>query len=250
MACAISTPCLHEILRPAAAPEAAAEHHLVHLDLLERDAGRLRGRGHRGLRRSASTSTLPRSRRASPTRCRPSAPSSRGSGTATSTRPRHLRRRRDGRRRIARPSSPPDLRVGEALAQHRHDGRIRRLRRTCPGPTRPSPVLSAWLARHQLSATTATKSSARTTCFTPRIFSAAAESTLFTLPPNTGHCAIEACSMPGSVTSVAENGLAHHLVRDVEAAHAACRRSSSRFGSRSFTSLGGWSFAACAATCP
>ncbi len=60
---------------------------------------------------------------------------------------------------------------------------------------------SAWFARHQLVATTATQSSATTTCFTPGIVSAAASSTLFTKPPNTGLCRIDACSMPGRRTS-------------------------------------------------
>jgi hypothetical protein len=38
----------HEVLRAAAAAEAAAEHHLVHLDLLERQTGSRCCRRHRG----------------------------------------------------------------------------------------------------------------------------------------------------------------------------------------------------------
>ncbi len=107
---------------------------------------------------------------------------------------------------------------------------------------------ASW-ARHQLSATTATKSAARTTCFTPRIFSASAESTRFTLPPNTGHCAIEACSIPGSITSVANTGLPSTL-SGMSSLRSGLPAIFQSFGSRSATSFGGASFAACAATCP
>ncbi len=62
-------------------------------------------------------------------------------------------------------------------------------------------AFAAWFARHQLSATTATKVSCFTMPFTPRIFSASALSTDFTLPRNTGLCTMEAMSMPGSITS-------------------------------------------------
>ena len=57
-------------------------------------------------------------------------------------------------------------------------------------------------ARHQLFATTATPSGICTTSITPGIAFAAAESTLFTVPPITGHCASEAYTMPGSFTSM------------------------------------------------
>ena len=108
---------------------------------------------------------------------------------------------------------------------------------------------SAWSARHQLSATTATKSSSRTTFFTPRIFSASAESTDFTLPPNTGHCAMEACSIPGSITSVPKTGLPSTL-SGMSRRRRGLPAIFQSFGSRSVMSFGGGSFAASAATCP
>lgn len=61
---------------------------------------------------------------------------------------------------------------------------------------------SAVLARHQLSATTATaRSSTFTTFFTPGIFSTAAASKLTSVPPKTGQALIAAFSMPGSFRS-------------------------------------------------
>ena len=108
---------------------------------------------------------------------------------------------------------------------------------------------SASLARHQSSATTATKSSSRTTFFTPRIRSAAPASTLATLPPNTGHCAIDACSIPGNATSTAKTG----LPRTLSGMSRRCIGLPAIFqfaGSRSVTSFGGASLAAAAATSP
>src|SRR5207244_361906 len=55
----------------------------------------------------------------------------------------------------------------------------------------------ATLARHQLSATTATPSVICTTCFTPGMDLALAASMLTGLPPMTGHGASEAYSMQG-----------------------------------------------------
>ena len=61
----------------------------------------------------------------------------------------------------------------------------------------------AVLARHQVSATTATAlSPTRTTFFTPGRLSTAAASTLLILPPNTGQSLIAALSMPGNFRSV------------------------------------------------
>ena len=63
---------------------------------------------------------------------------------------------------------------------------------------------SAVLARHQVSATTATAESFTfTTFFTPGILAILLSSKLFSLPPNTGESLIAACSMPGSLTSIA-----------------------------------------------
>ena len=63
---------------------------------------------------------------------------------------------------------------------------------------------SAVLARHQVSATTATPvSPIGSAFFTPGIFSILAKSKLFTLPPNTGQTFSAAFSMPGSLTSMA-----------------------------------------------
>ena len=57
-------------------------------------------------------------------------------------------------------------------------------------------------ARHQLSATTATASSSRTTRFTPAIPSAGVVSTVISFAPFTGAIATAAWSMPGSVKSM------------------------------------------------
>ncbi len=107
----------------------------------------------------------------------------------------------------------------------------------------------ASFARHQLSATTATKLSSRTTFFTPRMASAARASTPATLPPNTGHCAIDACSIPGSATSTANTG----LPRTLSGRSSRCSGLPAIFhwaGSRNVTSLGGASLAAAPATSP
>jgi hypothetical protein len=107
----------------------------------------------------------------------------------------------------------------------------------------------ASLARHQLSATTATKLSSRTTFLTPRIASAALASMRLTVPPKTGHCAIDACSIPGNITSTPKTGLPSTL-------SGMSRRASDRpaifqsLASRSFTSAGGDSLAASLASCP
>jgi len=61
---------------------------------------------------------------------------------------------------------------------------------------------SAVLARHQVSATTATAlSPTRSTFFTPGRFSIAAALKLLSLPPNTGQSLMAALSMPGSLRS-------------------------------------------------
>ena len=63
---------------------------------------------------------------------------------------------------------------------------------------------SAFLACHQVSATTATAVSFTCTTFlTPGMPATFASSKLFTLPPNTGLSLIAALSMPGSLTSIA-----------------------------------------------
>ena len=49
-------------------------------------------------------------------------------------------------------------------------------------------AFTAWLARHQESATTATASVRRTTRRTPRISLMGESSTDRSMPPNTGHC--------------------------------------------------------------
>ena len=77
--------------------------------------------------------------------------------------------------------------------------------------------LRAWLARHQLSATTATQSSPRTTFFTPRMDLTLESSKLLTLPPNTGHCAMDACTQPGQTHVGRVDLLAGGLVGNVEA---------------------------------
>ena len=62
---------------------------------------------------------------------------------------------------------------------------------------------SAVLARHQVSATTATASSpTRTTFFTPRRLITAFASKLLSLPPNTGQALMVAFSRPGIFRSV------------------------------------------------
>ena len=62
---------------------------------------------------------------------------------------------------------------------------------------------SAVLARHQVSATTATALSPTCTTFlTPGRLDTAAASKLLTLPPNTGQSLIAAFSMPGSFRSM------------------------------------------------
>ena len=63
---------------------------------------------------------------------------------------------------------------------------------------------SAFLACHQVSATTATPVSLTfTTFFTPGIPAILLSSKLVTLPPNTGQSLIAAHSMSGSLTSIA-----------------------------------------------
>ena len=62
---------------------------------------------------------------------------------------------------------------------------------------------NAVLARHQVSATTATAVSPTCiTFFTPGRFSIALASKLFSLPPNTGQSLIAALSIPGKLTSI------------------------------------------------
>jgi hypothetical protein len=62
---------------------------------------------------------------------------------------------------------------------------------------------SAVLARHQVSATTATAvSPTLTTFFTPGRFSTSVASKLLSLPPNTGQSLMAAFSMPGSFKSM------------------------------------------------
>ena len=64
---------------------------------------------------------------------------------------------------------------------------------------------SAVLARHHVSATTATAVSPTfTTFFTPGMPATLASSKLASLPPNTGQSLIAAHSMPGSFTSIAK----------------------------------------------
>ena len=109
---------------------------------------------------------------------------------------------------------------------------------------------SAVFAWYHLSATTATAlSSTATTCRTPGIDLILSASKDFSLPPNTGHCAIAAFSMSGNCTSIANTCLPDSL-----------STVSSRFtplpmivhcaGVFSFTSVGTVSFAASAATSP
>ena len=62
---------------------------------------------------------------------------------------------------------------------------------------------TAFFARHQVSATTATAlSPTGTTCFTPGIFSTAAGSKCLTLPPMIGQSRMAAFSKPGSCRSM------------------------------------------------
>jgi hypothetical protein len=58
-----------------------------------------------------------------------------------------------------------------------------------------------FFAAQKLSATTATPEPIWTTFFTPLTFSACSASKLFTWPPNTGHFATVATSIPGRFTS-------------------------------------------------
>src|SRR6266705_1517762 len=107
----------------------------------------------------------------------------------------------------------------------------------------------ASFARHQLSATTATKLSSGTTLTMPRRPSTLPASTDFTLPPNTGHCAIAAYIIPGSCTSmpytclpITVSGMSTRLT-DLPI-------SFQSLGALSFTFFGGSSFAAAPATLP
>jgi 3-hydroxyisobutyrate dehydrogenase-like beta-hydroxyacid dehydrogenase len=84
---------------------------------------------------------------------------------------------------------------------------------------------------------------------TPRMASAGRSSTRTVLPPNTGHCAIDACSIPGSVTSTPKTG----LPRTLSGMSRRCSGLPAIFqaaGSRSAIFFGGVSFAAATATSP
>ena len=72
-----------------------------------------------------------------------------------------------------------------------------------PGSQAITSASAAFLARHQLSATTATASGNCTTRRTPFIAESRDASTDFSRPLNTGHCTIVAYSMSGRRTSMA-----------------------------------------------
>ena len=104
----------------------------------------------------------------------------------------------------------PSLRSAKAVGASRplmRKSRILALFCAAPSPSSHTTgkASSAVLARHQVSATTATvASSTRTTPRTPgRPFTASA-SKLTSLPPNTGQARIAALSMPGSLRSMAK----------------------------------------------
>ena len=109
---------------------------------------------------------------------------------------------------------------------------------------------SALLARHQVSATTATAlSPTRTTFFTPASFNVADASKLLTLPPKTGQSLIAAFSMPGSTRSLPYCCLPV-VLSTVSSRAMRLLTSFQSFGSFNATSAGGLSFAAATATLP
>ena len=109
---------------------------------------------------------------------------------------------------------------------------------------------SAFLACHQVSATTATAlASTCTTFLTPFMPVTLAASKLFTLPPNTGQSLIAAHSIPGTVKSMA------YIILPVTLSAVSSRFSGlpaifQSFGSLSFGFSGTGSLAAAAATLP
>ena len=77
--------------------------------------------------------------------------------------------------------------------------------------------LAISLARHQLSATTATPLSIGTTLMNPRRPCNFVASTDLTFPPITGVCTTAAYTMPGNCTSMPKRCRPHHGSGDVEA---------------------------------
>ena len=118
-------------------------------------------------------------------------------------------------------------------------------------PTSQSTATSrrASLARHQLSATTATKVPKFNTLTMPLRFSTLEASMVLTVPLNTGQAATAACSMPGTWASMP------YLTRPVTMSGMSTRAmdwpiSVQALGSLSLTSLGASSLAAAAASLP
>lgn len=108
----------------------------------------------------------------------------------------------------------------------------------------------AVLARHQVSATTATAlSPTRTTFFTPGRFSMAAAFTDLTLPPNTGQSLMAAFSIPGNWRSAPYTCLPVTF-STVSSRASRLPTSFQSFGSFNATFAGGVSLPAAAATCP
>ncbi len=229
----------HEVLRAAAAAETAAQHHLVHLDLLERQAGRLRRGRHRRLAVLRRRPHLQEAVRLEP----------RGARLRLHRRVvevrrlvfglDHLRRGGESRLRVPQLARLRQLRVGEALrAASPRWSRLSALPLPAAVPLDSSPSSTPrWRAtscrrRRRRSPPRARPSSRRAS------FQRRAASRLATLPPNTGHCAIEACSIPGSVTSTPKTG----LPRTLSGMSRRCSGLPAIFqslGSRSVTSFGG-----------
>ncbi|MEJ0047500.1 MAG: hypothetical protein WDN04_16320 [Rhodospirillales bacterium] len=110
-------------------------------------------------------------------------------------------------------------------------------------------VSRAFFACQKLSATTATPSAICTTCFTPGMALALVASKLTTLPPMTGHCASDAYSMPGSLTSI-PNPAVPFTFHGVSRRLVALPMIFQSPGSLSFTSFGTGCFAAASASLP
>ena len=108
------------------------------------------------------------------------------------------------------------------------------------------------MARHQVSATTATAESFTFTArFTPGMPAIFASSKLTSLPPNTGDCWIAACSIPGSLRSI-EYSLLPFNLSAVSSRASGLPAIFQSFGSLSLMLFesGGVSLAAAAATRP
>ena len=147
-------------------------------------------------------------------RCSSSAPSPHGRGTASDRWRRCAAPRRRTPCRRRRRCAPPRRAACDASSSC---WTMSALLTVAFGPSSHwmAAASSPFLAAPRWSATTATALSMRTTWRTPLTASAAASSTDFGLPPNTGEMAIAAIPMPGSLVSMPySRGL--HLVGRVQ----------------------------------